>query len=121
MIASSSFGWIGRIPLLPGMAMFAALFAGTAAAGAGSRYFDVVDTDRDGRISLAEYQERMSWAFRQMDANRDGILAPSEQLVPGAPTTTLAELQARLERQFHRQDKNRNGSLDAREFLAPPA
>lgn len=98
-----------------------ASFASPASAGSGSRYFDIVDTDRDGRISLAEYQERMSWAFRQMDANRDGILAPSEQLVPDAPTTTLGELRARLERQFHRQDSNKDGWLSAREFLAPPA
>jgi Ca2+-binding EF-hand superfamily protein len=104
------------VPLL----LCGALLAAPAAPGAGSRYFDVVDTDHDGRISLAEYQERMSWAFRQMDANRDGVLAPSEQLVP-APTTTLAELQARLERQFRRQDSNRDGWLSAREFLAPPA
>ena len=97
------------------------LLASPASAGSGSRYFDVVDTDHDGRISLAEYQERMSWAFRQMDANRDGILTPGEQLVPGAPTTTLTELRARLEQQFHRQDSDRNGWLSPREFLAPPA
>lgn len=110
-----------RRAMLAAATLCAALAAGAVHAGSGSRYFDVVDTDRDGRISLAEYQERMSWAFRQMDANHDGVLAPGEQLVPDAPTTTLAELRQRLERQFHRQDTNKDGWLSAREFLAPPA
>jgi Ca2+-binding EF-hand superfamily protein len=85
-----------------------------------SSYFDAVDTDRDGRISLGEFQERMSWAFHQMDRNRDQVLSPDEQLVPNAPTLTLAEHHRRLAEQFRRQDKNKDGSLSPREFLAPP-
>ena len=85
-----------------------------------SSYFDAVDSDHDGRISLPEFQERMSWAFRQMDRNADQVLAPDEQLVPNAPTLTLAELHGRLAAQYRRQDKNKDGSLSAREFLAPP-
>jgi len=84
-------------------------------------YFSVVDLDRDGRISLAEYHERFSYAFRQMDRNRDDVVDESEQLVPGAPRLTLAQLRAQLSEQFRRQDKNRDGSLSPREFLAPPA
>ena len=92
-----------------------------AADGSAGRYFDVVDTDHDGRISEAEYLERMTWAFRRMDANGDGVLEPGEQLAPNAPRTTLAELRARLQAQFKRQDRNRDGTLDPAEFLAPPA
>ena len=90
---------------------------GTAA----NRYFDVVDTEHDGRVSLPEYLERMTWAFRRMDANADGVLEPEEQLAPNAPRTTLADLRERLSAQFHRQDRNHDGSLDPAEFLAPPA
>jgi Ca2+-binding EF-hand superfamily protein len=85
-----------------------------------SGYFAVVDTDHDGRISLAEFQERMSYAFRQMDRNHDQVLSREEQLVPNSPTLTLAELHRRLAEQFHRQDKNKDGTLSPREFLAPP-
>ncbi len=94
---------------------------GNCTAGSGSTYFDIVDTDRNKRISLDEYLERFTFAFRKMDSNRDSILQPSEQLIPNGPTVTLLELKYRLEKQFNRQDKDKNGSLSAAEFLAPPA
>jgi Ca2+-binding EF-hand superfamily protein len=94
--------------------------AGPGAAQSRSSYFDAVDTDHDGRISLAEFHERMSWAFRQMDRNGDEVLSPQEQLVPNAPELTLAELRRRQAEQYRRQDKNRDGSLSESEFLAPP-
>jgi Ca2+-binding EF-hand superfamily protein len=92
-----------------------------ASAQSGGDYFSVVDTDRDGRISLDEYIERFSWAFVQMDANRDGVLDPAEQLVPGGARITLAEHRARLSAQFRKQDADHDGNLSRREFLAPPA
>ena len=92
-----------------------------ARAQSGASYFNVVDLDRDGRISLAEYHERFSYAFRRMDRNRDDVVDESEQLVPGAPRLTLAQLRAQLAEQFRRQDKNHDGTLSPREFLAPPA
>lgn len=105
---------------------FAVLFASTlvatspARAQSGASYFDIVDLDHDGRISLDEYIERFSYAFRQMDKNRDGVVEEAEQIVPGAPRLTIEALRAQLTGQFHRQDKNHDGSLSPREFLAPP-
>jgi Ca2+-binding EF-hand superfamily protein len=100
--------------------LFAALLPAAVRAQSGGSYFAIVDLDHDGRVSLAEYIERFSYAFRQMDKNRDGIVEEAEQEVPGAPRMTLAQLQAQLAEQFHRQDKNHDGSLSPREFLAPP-
>jgi Ca2+-binding EF-hand superfamily protein len=97
-----------------------ACVAGTAAAQGGD-YFGIVDLDHDGRISLAEYIERFSWAFRQMDRNGDGVLEPGEQLVANAPRLAYAEHVARLAAQYRKQDANHDGSLSRREFLAPPA
>jgi Ca2+-binding EF-hand superfamily protein len=94
---------------------------GLARAQSGHDYFAVVDLDRDGRISLSEYQERFSYAFRKMDRNRDGIVDESEQLIAGTPRMSLAQLHAQLAEQFRRQDKNHDGGLSPREFLAPPA
>jgi len=104
--------------LLP---LLAAVCAAPCAAQTSSSYFAIVDLDRDGRVSLAEFHERMSWAFRQMDRNSDGVLALDEQLVPGAPVLTIEEHHRRLTVQFKRQDKDHDGWLSRREFLAPPA
>lgn len=107
----------------PGLALVLICFAPAAlsAGAAANRYFEVVDTDRDGRISLPEYLDRMTWAFRRMDADGNGVLEPEEQLAPNSPRLTRADLEARLQGQFRRQDRNRDGSLDPAEFLAPPA
>ena len=95
-------------------------FASTAQGQGGRSYFDVVDLDHDGRISLSEYIERFSYAFRRMDGNRDGVVDASEQLVKGSPRMTIEQLRAQLTEQYRRQDKNQDGSLSPREFLAPP-
>lgn len=92
---------------------------GTAPAQAGD-YFKAVDLDGDGRLSLDEFLERMSWAFRQRDANGNDVLDPAEQHVPGAKPITLAEHHARFSAQFRRQDADGDGFLSPAEFLAPP-
>jgi hypothetical protein len=79
-----------------------------------------MDTDMDGRVSLAEYTEYLSYAFRRWDANGDGVLDPGEQPVPNARRLTLAEHQANLAAQFAKQDANRDGFLNATELAAPP-
>lgn len=117
-MSTSPFVVLRNIALL---AAFGLSAAGTSTAGSGSSYFDVVDTDRNSKITLEEYLDRFTFAFRKMDSNHDSILQPREQLVPNGPTVTLLELKHRLEKQFHRQDKDKDGWLSAREFLAPPA
>ena len=104
-----------RASLLAGL-----LLLSPALAGAAGDYFARVDTDADGRISLAEFLHKMTWAFSQRDVDGDGVLAPSEQHMAGAKPITLAEHHARFTRQFHRQDVDGDGSLSRREFLAPP-
>jgi Ca2+-binding EF-hand superfamily protein len=91
-----------------------------APAVAADDYFSKVDTDADGRVSLPEFLERMSFAFRQMDANRNDVLEPGEQHIPDAPTITLAQHHERFTAQFHRQDADGDGHLSPAELLAPP-
>jgi Ca2+-binding EF-hand superfamily protein len=83
-------------------------------------YFDAADSDHDGKLSLPEFQEWMSFAFRKMDKNHDDVIEPEEQLVPNAPRLTLEELHERQAAQFKRQDGNHDGYLTQAEFLAPP-
>lgn len=83
-------------------------------------YLERMDTDGDGRVSLAEYQAWMSYAFDRMDRNGDGVLSADE--LPGGKgrPITRAEHMAKIAATFNRQDTNRDGYLDARELAAPP-
>lgn len=79
-----------------------------------------MDADADGKVSLLEYQDWLSYGFDRMDLNRDGLLAPEEQ--PGGqgrPLTRDAH-RTRLAETFARQDRNRDGLLDVQELAAPP-
>jgi Ca2+-binding EF-hand superfamily protein len=83
-------------------------------------YLQRMDSDGDGRVSLAEYQAWMGYAFSAMDRNGDGVLSADE--LPGGrgkPITHAAHLQ-QLAQRFARQDANGDGWLSARELAAPP-
>jgi hypothetical protein len=83
-------------------------------------YLSRMDTDRDGRVSLAEYQDWMSYAFDAMDRDRNGQLSGAE--LPGGKGKPVSreDHRARIAETFSRQDRNRDGSLDSRELAAPP-
>lgn len=83
-------------------------------------YLARMDADRDGKVSLIEYQDWLSYAFDAMDRNRDGTLTADE--LPGrrGKAITRAQHRERLAATFKKQDTNRDGSLSARELAAPP-
>lgn len=83
-------------------------------------YLSRMDHDGDGKVSVVEYQDWLSYAFDGMDRDRDGVLSAAEQ--PGGrgqPLTREAH-RARLAERFRRQDVDRSGYLDAKELAAPP-
>lgn len=105
-----------------GSGLLAAALALPAAAqlrGSGD-YLQRMDRDGDGRVSLAEYQAWMGYAFERMDRDGDGVLTAAE--LPGGRgrTVSLAQHREALAAAFARQDRNRDGVLDARELAAPP-
>jgi len=87
-------------------------------------YLGEYDRDGDGRVSLTEYQDKLSDVFRQMDVNGNGIVDLDEfdpaVVGPNTRPISLARHRARLGEVFRRQDVNHNGYLDARELGAPP-
>jgi hypothetical protein len=96
------------------------VFVSAATAQTTADFVARMDADGDRRVSLAEYTEHLSYAFRRMDADGNGVLEPNEQLVPNARRLTLAEHHANLAAMFHRQDVNHDGFLSAAELAAPP-
>lgn len=83
-------------------------------------YLQRMDADADGRISLLEYQDWLTYAFDGMDRNRDGVLTPDEQPGGRGKAITRDAHRARVAERFVRQDIDRNGFLDAKELAAPP-
>ena len=79
-----------------------------------------MDADGDGKVSLSEYQDWLSYAFDGMDRNRDGVLTADE--LPGGrgKPVTREQHRARLAERFRKQDANHDGWLDAKELAAPP-
>ena len=83
-------------------------------------YLSKMDADRDGRVSLVEYQDWMGYAFDGMDRDRDGVLSPAEQPGGKGAALTRVEHRARLAERFRKQDANRDGFLSVKELAAPP-
>lgn len=83
-------------------------------------YLSRMDTDRDGKVSVVEYQDWLSYAFDGMDRNGDGVLSPEEQPGGRGAAITRDTHRARLAERFRRQDIDRSGFLDAKELAAPP-
>lgn len=115
---SAAAAWLAAAGLLGALATPVPAAAQVRASG---DYLARMDTDGDGRVSLAEYQDWMGYAFDRMDADGDGVLRAAE--LPGgrgAPITR-AQHRATLEAGFRRQDRNGDGYLDAAELASPPA
>lgn len=83
-------------------------------------YLSRMDSDRDGRVALVEYQDWMSYAFTRMDVDGDGVLSTAE--LPGGRgnPVSLVEHREKLAATFARQDRDRDGFLNATELAAPP-
>ena len=85
-----------------------------------SDYLSKMDVNGDGKVSLAEYQDWLGYAFQGMDRDRDGVLSAAEQPGGRGAPLTLAEHRARIAARFAKQDANRDGFLSAKELAAPP-
>ncbi|MDI1252357.1 hypothetical protein [Thermomonas sp.] len=100
--------------------LFASSLSATAQVQRTSEYLSKMDVDGDGKVSLAEYQDWMSYAFDAMDRDHDGVLAPAEQPGGRGKPVSRVEHRTRLAERFRKQDLNHDGFLSARELAAPP-
>jgi Ca2+-binding EF-hand superfamily protein len=79
-----------------------------------------MDSNGNGGVSLAEFQDWMSYAFNQIDKNGNDVIDADEALVPKMRGITRTQQRANFAAQFRRQDKNKNGELSMSELTAPP-
>lgn len=82
-----------------------AAYAQTGYAELTPEHFAKLDGDKNGRISLAEYEKFMRESFATLDANGDKVLSPVEAEKVFTP------------QQFATVDKNNDGKISLDEFL----
>ena len=118
---AQSLKWSGTVTPPPETAPTApARPASTDAPQRTGDYLTLMDTDGDRRVSPAEYQDWLTYAFDGMDRNRDGVLTPDEQPGGRGKLVTREDHRIRIAERFKRQDRDRNGFLDAQELSSPP-
>lgn len=72
--------------------------------------FDLVDTDRDGKLTRAEMSDaQVTATFNSRDANKDGKMTKAEWLVPGDEAGP---------KQFAERDANKDGIVTLDEAKA---
>jgi Ca2+-binding EF-hand superfamily protein len=106
--------------MLPGLVPIAAAQEQRRELASTKEYLSKMDVDGDGKVSLSEYQDWMSYAFDAMDRNHDGVLSSAEQPGGRGKPVTRSEFRERLAERFRKQDLNHDGFLSARELAAPP-
>ena len=87
------------------------------------RVMQTADTNKDDKLSLAEYlpldvqaKHHGEQHFKAGDANHDGLLMPDELASTLQKQTWFAILSEGVEPAFKRLDKDANGKLDAAEY-----
>jgi Ca2+-binding EF-hand superfamily protein len=112
-----------------GLAIAGSAFAAAAAAGAGgdcdkaggkgrgaAEHFSQIDTNEDGKISLAELTAARETWLTKVDTNKDGVATPAE-----LEAAFQAGRVAHLQKRFEREDINKNGQLERAETRMPSA
>lgn len=119
-----------KIQMVPVFAFITAL-SGLAFAHPGGRMFERLDTNNDGKVTLAEAQAGAQARFNALDKNKDGVLS-SDELgdrhfmmkhadANGDGKVTLAELQAQTQAWFAKLDANHDNVVTKDELQAARA
>lgn len=98
--------------------MVSAIVAGTALAAEPylprlQRAFDRVDSDRDGKVSPAEFTLAANKRFMRDDSNKDGAVSATE-----IDAALQAAMQRRRDRIMANMDTDKNGSVSQAELDA---
>ena len=113
-------------------AILLALVAAGASAGKG-RFLRAMDTDGDGKVTVAEFEARGAERFAKIDTNGDGQLSQQEARNAKAKrrekfqakfdtnkdgTVSPEEITAMFEERVQKHDRDGDGALSMSEYLA---
>src|SRR6185295_18593364 len=103
-----------------GLALAGTVMAGTVMAGSdchagkGAGRMNQLDTNKDGKVSLAELIEsKQSW-LREVDGNKDGVVTRAE-----IETSFQARRADHVSKLFAERDSNKDGSISREESRMP--
>lgn len=98
-------------------AAFAGSHEGHGPGGHKNKMLEMLDTNKDGSISKAEFEAKRSNEFSAADANNDGTVTPAE--LTAFHEKKMEERKAeRQKRMFDRLDTNKDGKVSKEEFEA---
>jgi len=86
------------------------------AGGRGAARFEQVDTNKDGKVSLAELTASREGWLAQVDTNKDGVATQAE-----IDASMAVHRQERTQKMFERDDANKDGRLTREETRLPSA
>jgi Ca2+-binding EF-hand superfamily protein len=94
-----------------------ALAGGPGCGHGGAARFGIeqMDSNKDGKVTLAELQQGKQTWFASVDANKDGVADTAELTAKHD-----SERAAHLDQMFEKQDSNKDGRLTADETHMPP-
>ena len=95
-------------------ALLALVLAGPAAAQSLAD-FERIDANKDGAVSLEEFEAARRRDFELLDVGKDGLLSRQEFISQRGADPTLARLR---ERRFQEIDADRDGRVSRNEYLA---
>ena len=84
-----------------------------------TQMFDAIDTDSDGKVTLAELEAHRKAEFAAADANGDGALSP-EELSAHQMARIQARMAERTQAMLDNMDNDGNGSLSEDEMGQGP-
>lgn len=95
---------------------FAVLATPALAQMRGQDPFAESDLNRDGQVTIAEYQTSRGVRFDRLDRDRDGVI----RMQDFPRMAHRGDRGAELERMISAADRNRDGALTRQEMLASP-
>jgi Ca2+-binding EF-hand superfamily protein len=117
-----------KIHMVPVFAFLTAMSGVALAHPGGGRMFERLDTNNDGKVTLAEAQAGAQARFNALDKNKDGVITQDElgdghfmmkhADANGDGKVTLAELQAQTQAWFSKLDANHDNVITKDELKA---